>query len=268
MVVVPSGTFTIGSPEDEPGRAPDEAPRKRVVVRRFALARYEVTLDEYDRFRTATKRPTTGGCIADRARRGTWEPDPRATTDDPGFPQAPGHPVVCVSWDDAQAYVDWLNAQSGGGFRLPTEAEWEYAARAGSSEAHPWGSRLDSGCDYANVLDLTADARYPQFRGAECVDGVVNTAPVGSFAPNAFGLHDMIGNVGEWVADCATDSYASLGTDGTSTGGDCARRVVRGGSWGSLPKDVRVANRMRYPRTSRDDSLGFRVARTLERRPR
>lgn len=263
MVVVPAGTFAIGSPDDEPGRGPDEGPRKRIAIRRFALARFEVTIGEYAAFLRETGRPVPGGCVTDGAKRGVWEPDPRATLHAPHFPQARDHPVVCVSWDDAQAYIAWLNAQSDGGYRLPTEAEWEYAARAGSTGAYPWGASADSGCAYANVLDRTAGERYPQFVTAGCADGATNTAPVGSYAPNAFGLHDMIGNVGEWVTDCASQSYAELPTDGQAKGGDCARHVVRGGSWGTLTKDTRVANRIRYPSGQLDDSIGIRVARTL-----
>lgn len=266
MAVIPAGRFTIGSADDEPGRGVDEAPRRVVAIAQpFALATHEVTRAEYARFVAATQHATHGGCITDRVKQGDWQPDASTTWRDPGFAQGDDHPVVCVSWNDAQAYIAWLNAKSdGGGYRLPTEAEWEYAARAGSTTAYPWGDDVDGGCAHGNAADATLADKYPGYAASACRDGATNTSPVGAYRANAFGVHDLIGNANEWVEDCATTSYDALPGDGRAdTSGDCTRHVVRGGSWGTMTKDYRVANRMRYAADALDDSIGIRVARTL-----
>jgi formylglycine-generating enzyme required for sulfatase activity len=265
MIVVPAGVFTMGSPEDEPGRGADEGPRKRVSIPApLAVSRYEITLGEYEVFLRETGRPVQGNCVTDRAKPGTWSPEPKTTLRDPGFPQAPDHPVVCVSWDDAQAYVTWINARTSGSYRLLTEAEWEFAARAGTTATYPWGPDVNDGCLDANITDATIGAMYPSWTTATCDDRALHTAPVGSYRPNGFGLYDMIGNAQEWVQDCATTSYETLPSDGRADdSGDCSRRVVRSSSWGTLPKDNRVANRVRYPGGLVDDSVGIRVARDL-----
>jgi len=265
MVIVPAGAFLIGSPEDEPGRGKDEGPRRQITIPRpIAVSRFEITLGEYDAFLRESGHPVQGNCVTDRANHGTWAPDTRTTLRDPAFAQTLDHPVVCVSWDDAQAYVAWLNARTSGGYRLLTEAEWEFAARAGTTDTYPWGPDVSDGCPYANNADASIGARYPTWPVARCDDHALHTAPVGSYLPNRFGLYDMIGNVQEWVEDCATQSYDTLPADGRADdSGDCARRVVRSSSWGTLPKDNRVANRVRYPRGQTDDSVGIRVAKSL-----
>lgn len=265
MVVIPAGRFTIGSPDSEPGRGVDEGPRRVVTIAQpFALATHEVTRAEYARFIAATRHPTGGGCITDRVKQGDWQPDAGTTWRDPGFAQGDDHPVACVSWHDAQAYVAWLNEQGGGGYRLPSESEWEYAARAGSTTAYPWGDDVDGGCAYANAADATLADKYRGYAASACRDGATNTSPVGAYRANAFGVYDLIGNTNEWVEDCATTSYDALPDDGRAdTSGDCTRHVVRGGSWGTMTKDYRVANRMRYAADALDDSIGIRVARTL-----
>lgn len=270
MVIVPAGSFTIGSPPDEPGRTADEGPQRRILLAYpFAVSRFEITRGEYEAFVRATGRPVLGGCLTDRAKMGEWAPEPNTTLRDPGFEQQDNHPVLCVNWDDAQAYVAWLNAQSGGGYRLLSEAEWEYVARAGTTATFPWGPSADDGCADANLGDATMHDKYARVLSdyplAACRDGALNTAPVGSYRANAFGLHDLIANTGEWVEDCATMSYDTLPADGSAdVGGDCSRRIVRSGSWGSQIKDTRVANRTRYPVSHVDDSIGIRVAKTLE----
>jgi formylglycine-generating enzyme required for sulfatase activity len=275
MIVAPSGTFTIGSPEDEAGRREDEGPLRKVVIDRpLAVARFEITRREYETFVEATGHPASGNCVTDRKQSGHWSADPDTNFRDPGFAQTDDHPVACVSWKDAKAYIAWLNSRTGGGYRLLTEAEWEFLARAGSASAYPWGRDVDGGCAYMNGYDRTIlrkkgnlyEKETPPF--AACDDGHVNTAPVGSFKPNAFGIHDMIGNLGEWVEDCATASYAGLRPDGTHEGeADCARRMVRGGSWGTMPRQLRSAERIRYAPTDVDDSIGIRVAKDLDRPP-
>lgn len=268
MIVLPAGTVRLGSPEDEPGRRPDEGPQQVVRIDRpFAVGRYEVTRAQYEVFLRRSKRKVSGQCITDRRNPGTWAPDARTNVRDPGFAQGANHPGACVSWNDAIAYVDWLNAKTGAaaGYRLLTEAEWEYVARAGSTTAYPWGQNIADGCPHMNGYDRVILAKKGDlYKGedvpfAACSDGYLYTAPVGSFTPNAFGVYDMIGNVSEWVQDCATDSYAGSGS------ADCTKRMVRGGSWGTQPRQLRSAERMRYSPTDVDDSIGIRVARSVGR---
>jgi formylglycine-generating enzyme required for sulfatase activity len=270
MIVVPAGSFTIGSPADEAGRRDDEGPQKEIrIADPFAVSRFEVTRRQYDAFLRATGHAVSGNCMTDRRKPGTWALDAETNVHDPGFPQTGDHPAACVSWDDAKAYVAWLNARTGGGYRLLTEAEWEYAARAGSTAAYPWGASIHDGCGHMNGFDAAiVKKKGDLYKGeavsfANCSDGYVNTSPVGSYAPNGFGIYDMIGNLGEWVEDCSTQSYASMRPDGTQESGDCSKRIVRGGSWGTQPRQLRSAERIRYSPDAIDDSIGIRVAKTL-----
>lgn len=260
MVVIPAGTAIVGASADDPFRSADELPERRVVIREaFAVSRYEVTRDQYEAFVRATNRPVGGDCLTDRRQRGDWQIDANTTFRDPGFVQAGDHPVACVNLDEAEAYVAWLNEQTGGGYRLLTEAEWEYVARGGATEnfVYPWGNDPSAGCPFANVFDRSMMAQYTGidtsgykvFDPMDCEDGRLNTSPVGSLQPNAFGVYDIIGNVAEWIEDCHDPA--------------CARRLVKGGSWGSLAHNVRIAERIPYPATHRDDSIGIRVARTM-----
>lgn len=266
MLVLPAGTFRMGSREDEPGRAADEGPAREVTIGSpFAIARYELTRGQYEAFLRSTNHPVGGDCITDRRKPFDWKPDAETTLRDPGYPQTDRHPVVCVSWHDAQAFVAWLNARTGGGYRLPSEAEWEYAARAGSRTAYFWGDDVDEGCAFMNGTDETARDKYPAIEFMKCRDGALNTLPVGSYRANAFGLFDMTGNVAEWIAGCATPDYSKLAPDGRDQAGDCARRMVRGGSWGTIPRQQRSAERIRYAPGDRDDSIGIRLVRSLDR---
>lgn len=263
MVVIPAGTAIVGAAADDPFRNADELPERRSTISEpFAVSRYEITRDQYEAFVLATNRPVGGDCLTDRRKRGDWQIDANTSFRDPGFAQGGNHPVACVNWDEAQAYVAWLNAQTSGGYRLLTEVEWEYVARGGATQnlVYPWGNDAAQGCPFANVFDRSMMAKYTGidtsgykvFDPMGCEDGLLNTSPVGSLKPNAFGVYDVIGNVAEWVADCF---------DAT-----CARRFIKGGSWGSLAHNVRIAERIAYPPTHRDDSIGIRVARTLPRR--
>jgi len=270
MIVVPAGNFIIGSPADETGRRDDEGPQVPIrITQPFAVARTEVTRRQYQAFLRATHRPVSGNCMTDRRKPGTWAFDPQTNFRDPGFAQTDEHPAACITWHDAKAYVAWLNARTGGGYRLLSEAEWEYVARAGSTTAYPWGASIDRGCTHMNGFDQVIVARKGDLYKAEpvpfakCSDGYLNTSPVGSFAANAFGVYDMIGNLSEWVEDCATQSYAAMKPDGTAAGADCAKHMVRGGSWGTQPRQLRSAERIRYSPTDVDDSIGIRVAKTL-----
>ena len=260
MVVVPGGSSVMGSPEDEVGRDADEGPQQRVSIRSFELSKHEVTKAEFARFVQGTGHETGPCYFYD----GEWELDESRSWRDPGFDQTDDDPVVCVNWEDAQAYVSWLNGQIGRGYRLPTEAEWEYAARAGSRAARYWGEDPNEACDYANVADQAGKERFSEWTIHECRDGYVHTAPVGSFRANVFGVYDMLGNVWEWTEDCWNASYEGAPTNGSARAtGDCSRRVVRGGSWLNIPIIVRSANRNRNATSIRGYDLGFRVARTL-----
>jgi formylglycine-generating enzyme len=269
MVTIPTGTALLGAGDSDVVRNADELPERRVVVSApFAVSRYEITRGQYEAFVRATNRPVHGGCLTDRVKRGVWVVDSSTNFRDPGFAQGDDHPVACVSWDDAQAYVVWLNTQSSGGYRLLTESEWEYVARAGAvrNTPYPWGGDPDRGCAFANGFDSTARTTYAgvdtvghkMFDPLRCADEWLNTAPVGSLEANEFGVHDMIGNVSEWVDDCYSPSRETR-----PTGDVCSRRIAKGGSWGTLAHNLRTAERFPYPATHRDDSIGFRVARSL-----
>jgi formylglycine-generating enzyme required for sulfatase activity len=231
MVVVPAGAFTMGSPKDEKGRDAREDPQHQVTIARaFAVSRFEITSEEWDAC------VILGGCA--------W-PAPET-----GWGRG-RQPVMNVSWNDAKQYVAWLAKRTGKPYRLLSEAEWEYAARAGSDTVYSWGDEIGEG--NANCGECGNEWDFKQ------------TAPVGSFTPNAFGLYDMHGNVSEWVEDCWHDKYDGSPTDGSPwiVGGDCSRRVVRGGSWGLLPQFLRAAARVWYTSGDRSSHLGFRVGRTL-----
>jgi formylglycine-generating enzyme required for sulfatase activity len=173
-----------------------------------------------------------------------------------------------VSWTDANAYASWLGKTSGHPYRLLSEAEWEYAARAGSATAYPWGDAAADGCSYMNGTDQTARKKYAHLAYVDdfgtCDDHALNTAPVGSYKSNAFGLYDMIGNVGEWTSACSTKAYTPGMVDAPLTSAPCDRRVVRGGSWGNIARQLRSAERVNQPPTGRDDSIGIRVARDID----
>jgi formylglycine-generating enzyme required for sulfatase activity len=278
MVVIPAGEFTMGSPAAEAGRALDEGPQRQVTIAQpFALGRGEVTVAEFRRFveeagyRTEAERDTRAqGCsgftYADPAAKGT-APEPFTSWRSPGLAQAQAdsHPVLCVSWNDARAYAQWLSKKTGKRYRLPTEAEWEYAARAGSPAARPWGDAPDQACRHANLADQSRFQTWSFGQRHECTDGHYFTAPAGGYAPNAFGLHDMLGNVWEWTDDCWNASYAGAPADGSAwTRGDCSQRVCRGGSWSTVPRFARSATRHKNPADFRDNLTGFRLARVLD----
>ena len=245
MIVIPAGKFSMGSTEKESGRVATEGPQHVVTIARpFALGKYEVTFDDWE------------ACVADkRCNR----------LDDSGFGRGK-RPVINVAYEDAGYYIIWLSEKTGQKYRLPTEAEWEYAARAGSDAPRFWGGANDHACQYANVFTAKTMAKYKDAdRSAfKCDDGYVETAPVGKFKPNAFGLHDMLGNVWEWVQDCWNASYVGAPADGSLWDtGECTKRVVRGGGWYYGPSNVRAARRVQTAPTRRSNDLGFRVARAL-----
>ena len=238
MVSVPSGLFTMGSPVGEEGRSNHEGPRHVVRIDyRFAVGVHEVTFAEWDGCANA------GGC-------GGHIPE------DNGWGRG-NRPVINVSWEDAQAYVRWLAQKTGETYRLLSESEWEYVARAGTTTPFNLGSTIST--DQANY---NGDYTYASGRKGPYRD---KTVSVGSFSPNAWGLYDVHGNVWEWVEDCWYNSYAGAPADGSAwEHDDCSKRVLRGGSWSASPWSLRSAYRIRSTTGTRDYLFGFRVARTIE----
>ena len=232
MVVVPAGSFKMGSPATEPGRSAEEGPQHMITIARpFAVGRFEVTFDEWD------------ACVADGGCKG-YKPS------DEGWGRG-RRPVINVSWDDAIAYIDWLSKKTGKPYRLLSGAEYEYAMRAGTQTVYPWGNTVGTNNANCHACGSKWDAKQ--------------TAPVGSFAANGFGLYDMTGNVREWTEDCYHDTYSGAPTDGSAwiEGGNCYHRVVRGGSFLLAPAFLRSASRYWFASDYRLRYLGFRVARTL-----
>ncbi len=272
MVVLPPGRFRRGSPPDEPGRQADEGPARAVDVPAIAVARTEITRADYAVFVEATGYVGDGPAATPTCRTfedGVWAFRTGRDWRDPGFSQTPEHPVVCVSWRDARAYVAWLNAMvEGAPYRLPSAAEWEYAARAGADTAFPWGETLETACDHANLYDQTSAARNRfDWPAADCQDGWAHTAAAGWFRPNEFKLLDMIGNVWEWTDDCWIGALGAARGDSRAAeaadGGDCRYRGLRGGAWDFKPITARAANRNRVAKGYRGAFIGFRVARDM-----
>jgi formylglycine-generating enzyme required for sulfatase activity len=214
MVMIPAGSLQIGSPSDEAGRTHDEGPVHEVHIgRAFAVGKYPITRGEWRKF------------VVDKGHRGSSEPGESWL--DPGYAQDDNHPVVRVTWHEAQDYASWLSLKTGHRYRLLSEAEYEYANRAGSRSAYFWGSTWNG---YSQHLKR---------------DGSPGTWPVGMLKPNAFGLHDTTGHVWCWTEDCWHDNYNGVPQDGSAwtTGGDCSRRVLRGGAWFDDPANLRAAHR-------------------------
>lgn len=256
MVEIPAGVYAMGSPDMEPGRFKNEGPQHRVTIAYpLAVGKYEVTRREFAQFVAASGYTAQPGCNEWRPD-GKWKLNSGNSWKTPGFEQTEFDPVVCVTWNDAKAYVNWLSKETGKAYRLLSEAEWEFASRAGSVTARPWGDQLSR--DDANY---GANGRNQPY--AEGRDRWTYTAPVASFAPNAFGLYDPIGNVWEWVEDCWNERYDGAPSDGTAwTSGDCGERVIRGGSWYSDPRRVRSAVRYAFGSGVNRTKVGFRVARS------
>jgi len=231
MVVVPAGSFMMGSQPGERGRDLDEGPQHKVTIARpFAVGRFSTTFDQWD------------ACLADKGCN-DYKPG------DQGWKRGL-QPVINVSWLDATAYASWLSRKTGKTYRLLSEAEWEYAARAGSTTAYYWGNDVGK----KNVNCNGCGSKWDN----------TQTAPVGSFAANAFGLYDMAGNVWQWVQDCYHENYNGAPTDGSAwISADCNNRVIRGGSWFSFPQLLRSAGRYWSPDSSRGNLTGFRIGRTI-----
>ncbi|MEZ5513356.1 MAG: formylglycine-generating enzyme family protein [Steroidobacteraceae bacterium] len=266
MVVVPPGTFTMGAEGGEEGRP--EGPRRTVTIpRALAVGRYEVTQAQYAAFVAATAHDSGPGCAGWSAVKHNFEMFPAYNWRNPaaGVTTAPDEPVVCISWLDARAYVAWLSTVTGHHYRLATEAEWEYFARAGAATDFPWGDDPEEGCQYANVYDASSADPTKKFPPAKCTDKHASVAPIGQYPPNAFGLYDVIGNVWEWTQDCYQGPYAAAPVDGSAyeVAGQCELRSVRGGSWRTHMFRQRPAWRGRDPETRKSDIFGVRVVRDL-----
>ena len=237
MVVVPAGSFMMGSPASEEGRSDDEGPRHHVTFEQlFAVGKYEVTFAEWDACVDG------GGCNGYRPNDNGWGRGRR--------------PVLNVSWKDAHAYVEWLSEQTGEVYRLLSEAEWEYVARAGTTTPFHTGTTISTG--QANY-----NGNYTYGSGRQGEDRR-RTVAVGSFSANAFGLHDVHGNVWEWTQDCGNKTYEGAPADGRAwESEECGAHVLRGGSWINTPWDLRSADRIRDTAGNRGSDYGFRLARTL-----
>jgi sulfatase modifying factor 1 len=303
IVVVPAGTGQVGSTAAETDREnlpmmgqndirEWERPLHQVTIAKpFGLGKYEVTKAQFAVFINETGYRPSKNCQSDAV--GGAQQSEGFSWQDPGFAQDGSHPVVCVSWTDVQAYLDWLSDYTGQTYRLPSEAEWEYAARAGTTTARFWGNGIEEACDYANGPDLdyigvyAGHTFFDKYRRAggtlpegladnvPCKDGYVDTAPVGSFAPNAFGLHDMLGNAWEWVEDCFHETYDGAPADGSAwvDRATCDRapkysseliRVFKGGAFSYPPYGLRPARRGKGGLDRRTWNKGFRVVRELD----
>jgi formylglycine-generating enzyme required for sulfatase activity len=266
FVRIQPGQFIMGSPATEEGRyAQRESQHKVTLTKPFHLGIHHITRGQFASFvkdtgyRTDAEREGWAYCIAPdgtqavRTEGASWRK--------PGFDQADDHPAVEVTWNDAQEFCLWLTKKEARPYRLPTEAEWEYACRAGTSTAFFWGEKPDGGQGFANCSDLTAKEKFPGWNSFNWHDGFVYTSPVGSFKPNSWGLYDMIGNALEWCEDRYGPYGEADRTDptGPEPPAKYPFRVLRGGSWFDSPKACRSAFRYGNPPDLRNDLIGFRV---------
>ena len=261
MIGIPAGTFVMGSPANEPGRFDSEGPQHVVSIKAFALGKYNITSEQFLIFlRERRYQPVACNAVLGMG----WRSPAKGTVYAPEYDEPPKWPAVCLDWRDADAYIPWLNAkvrrlrpesaEGKGPYRLPSEAEWEYAARAGTKTARWWGDAI--GVNKANCNGC----------GSKWDDRLL--ADVDTFAPNPFGLYGILGNAWQWMADCWHLNYKGAPTDGSAwTEKNCGRHVIRGGSWNNLPVFVRSAARSgsvtdggEYDYSS---LTGFRVVRDL-----
>ena len=279
MVVIPAGSYSAGSSAAETERehvskelaAREQPQRKITVLKKFAIGKFEVTRGQFAKFVGDAKWKSDGPCsILEDGPSNRWGTRDDRGWDNPGFEQTDDHPVVCVNLKDVHAYTYWLSNQTGQRYRLPSGAEWEYAARAGTTTARYWGDGIDEMCTHANGSDKARAKAHnggkadPE-RFAECDDGYIFTAPVGSFKPNAFGLYDMLGNVLEWTSDCLTVNQTSAPEDTRARrAGDCNSQIDRGGAWTNSPKYVRAATQHSDLINARNVVLGFRLVREID----
>lgn len=241
FVFIKGGCFAMG---DSIGDGdPNERPVHQVCVGDFSIGKNEVTNAQYRQFAPGHNSGTVDGAELN----------------------GDSQPVVNVSWEDAVAFAKWLSDKSGQSYRLPTEAEWEYAARGGTTQSRYWGNGLDQSCRYANVADLTARKQRPKWTTFACDDHHAVSAPVGSFMANGYGLHDMLGNVWEWCEDVYnSEAYAKLPKDNPVYQGAGEYRVMRGGGWSNGPLGIRSSHRVGLSPDFGHHALGFRLVRTAK----
>lgn len=241
MVAVPPGRFQMGSEPSEPGHRDTEGPVSVHIPYPYAVGRFEITRDQYDAFVEETRHGTSHGCLVGgrMASSASWQ--------NPGIEQAGNHPVVCITWRDAKAYVAWLSKKTGKTYRLLSEAEWEFMARAGVKSTYAYGTALQAG-----------NANFNHNR-----DG---TIPVGFTTPNLLGIHDVHGNAWEMLEDCWNPdlSFNALNGKPTTLRGDCSQRVIRGGGWSSSALQSRLAARTALDPAVAANTVGFRIARTFD----
>ena len=274
MVDVPSGIFKMGSDKGDE----NEKPIHSVNIENFKLGVYEVTREQFATFVYETgyltdaekSRKYSGwtGCHGIEGKGSAYKWKSGSSWKNPGFFQGGRHPVVCVSYNDASAFIEWLSNKTGLKYRLPSESEWEYASRAGTVSSWYWGFKEEQ-CKYANGADLTYQKTYIEDNlvNDSCHDNYIHSAPTGSFKPNSWGLYDVLGNASEWVEDCInTDkvedmSYADASRNGgASTTGNCSVRILRGGQWTVNQEALRVAYRLGASTHYRAIGSGFRLA--------
>lgn len=278
LVAVPAGRAVLGSTAQERANAgivplfgDREGPQYRVIFGKgFLIGRTEVTRGQYRAFIAATGYPTAPSCgVHDTATDG-WGPQPGYDWTKPGFAQDDNHPVVCISYDDARAYAAWLSRKTGKSYRLPSDAEWEYAARGGTTTPWYWGNAPEAGCAIANLLSAGTITALGSPKSTSdrlvCANPRNFTVPVASYPPNPFGLYDMAGNAFEWVADCNSADNRDGHTDGTArTTGDCTRHYLKGGAFHTPFWLTRSAVRgAPIPGDLHMFAVGFRVARSID----
>jgi formylglycine-generating enzyme required for sulfatase activity len=249
MVMIPSGSFMMGAPTRETERTPDQSPQHLVNLKSVAFGKTPITRGQFAAFVNATNYVSSDGCFTVEG--GKNQHRPGRNWRNPGFQQDDSHPVVCISWNDARSYTDWLSRKTGRIYRLPSESQWEYAARASTMTRYYWGEAIGNGNANCKGCGSQWDSQQ--------------TAPVGSFRPNAFGLYDMAGNVDQWLADCWNNNYDGAPSDGSAwTTGSCSHRVFRGGNWYDGPSTLRSAYRSGFGPGNTASGLGFRVLRTAD----
>jgi formylglycine-generating enzyme required for sulfatase activity len=255
MIVIPAGSFMMGSPTKEKDRGSNESPQRRVTFARpFAVSSFEVTVDQFAAFVQETGHDAGSKCST--LEDGNTRERTGRSFRDPGYPQTGSHPASCLSWHDAKAYVAWLSKRTGKAYRLLSEAEWEYVARAGTTTPFWWGASISSS-------EANYNGRYTYAGGPES-EFRKRAVSADSFKPNPFGLYQVYGNVAEWTEDCWNNNYRGAPTDGSAwTRGDCANRAVRGGYWSDVPWVLRSAARYNMASSFRGYGYGIRVARTL-----
>ncbi|WP_418122853.1 formylglycine-generating enzyme family protein [Chryseobacterium sp. PTM-20240506] len=281
MVVLPTGSFLIGGSQEEhqalnvdPYRVAWESPRHQVKIgKSFAISKTEVTVDQYAEFVRDTNRKEAKGALGFTGQPQINDPEfpmyrENLSWRNPGFPQKGDFPVTCVTRKDAEDYAAWLSSKTGARYRLPTEAEWEYAAKAGTNSAFFWGDNLTDACSYAAVYDESTDAVTGyQFIKVNCNDGAPYTTSVGSYKPNNWGLYDVTGNAREFVADAWEDSYnTGPYNELPRTSGISQFPVLRGGAWAYMPQNIRTSYRSAYYSwLIRSNMWGFRLVREINK---